>query len=376
MVYLDHAAATPVRAELLSAHADLCAAHPANPHAASRVSAESRFAIERAGRDLLAFLDADETVAQVLWTSGGTESTNLACLGCMESVDKPVSLVAAGAHAAVLEPCRQGRARGGLCQEWALDRDGRLRLDSGAGVERRACLAALCHVNNETGAIHDLVAVRRHLRRSGSAAALMVDAIQSFGKLDIPWREAEIDFLAISGRKIGGPASVAALVCRRGLQLAPLLFGGGQQDGIRPGTQDVVGILEFVEAARLALAARDRAFQHVTALNDTIRRMLRQRRDPVPEILSPATASPYILSVAFPGYEGAVLTRLLGERDVIVGAGSACSAAEAAPSHVLTAMGVAPDVARAVLRISLDASTVRADVETFFHELDAVFKEY
>gem|GEM_PF-5657119 len=137
-----------------------------------------------------------------------------------------------------------------------------------------------------------------------------------------------------------------------------------------------VAVASNAEAARLAAAARRQALERVTALNRLLRTRLQQRRAPEPVILSPATASPYILCVAFPGFEGAVMTRLLDCHGVVVGAGSACSAAATAPSHVLNAMRTAPETARSVLRISLSENSSAADVDAFFEALDVVLAEY
>ena len=232
-------------------------------------------------------------------------------------------------------------------------------------------------MNNETGAVHDLVRLRQWMVGGAPKAALMVDAIQSFGKMDIPWRAARIDLLAVSGRKIGGPPSVGALVRRRGVQLQPLFFGGGQQDGLRPGTVDVVGVLEFVEAAALACGERASEWTRVTGLNRRLREGLATLgRTCQPQCHSPEDASPYILSVAFPGCEGEVLARLVELENVIVGTGSACSARSGKSSHVLAAMGVPAPVSRSTLRVSFGPSTTEHDIDRLMCALRTALAKY
>ncbi len=358
-------------------HAGLCERYIVNPHTTSWLGEEARLAVERAGVALLAALGIDRDSARVVWTSGGTEAVNLGCLGVLRGRTDPVCIMDPTGHAALIESCRQGVGTEGHIVTVPVDRAGRYRLDAAPETMlHRARLAAVCDPNNETGATQDLVALRRWLRRCAPDAVLMVDGIQSLGKLEIPWRDAGIDLLAISGRKIGGPASVGALVVRHGVVLEPLLYGGGQQGGTRPGTLDVVGILEFVEAATLTQSRRKVAHAHVTGLNRQTADALRQRFPGICEILSSAGASPYILCAAFPGYEGAVLMRLLAAGGVIVGTGSACSTESAATSHVLAAMGVSERVARGALRISFCASSTTADVDRFIGALARVLAEY
>jgi len=377
VVYLDHAAATPRRAEILEQHARRCREYVANPHSSSCFSEAAKRALWRAADDVLALLGIPRDEATVVWTSGGTESVNLACLGVLRAQRRAVAAVEATAHPAVLEPCRRAARDGGACLELPVTAGGALDPDaSEAAAAAEARLLAVCHVNNETGAMQDLVGLREWMRTRAPRARLMVDAMQSFGKFPIPWQEAAIDLLALSGRKIGGPAAVGALVCRRGVSMEPLFFGGGQQAGLRPGTQDVVGILEFAHAAALAYAEAESERIRITGLNRALRHALRPDSGCPVRLLSPVGASPYILSFCLPGYQGAVLMRLLAERGVVVGTGSACAAESAKPSPVLRAMGVSEREARGALRISFGHDSSAADVDAFVAALREVLQAY
>ena len=233
-IYLDHAAAVPVLPEVLRAHEELCQTHFANPHATSALSNKSRFAVERAGCRLLELLSIPEGAAQVVWTSGGTEALNLGVLGFLRAGGGTgACLLDPLAHPAVSNPGAHFARDGGTTAELRL-RGTELGREIPDGVlPEPVRLVAVTQVNNEIGLEYDLPGLRDWMRHHTPQAALLVDAIQSFGKLDVPWHEADIALLGISGRKIGGPASVGALVIRRGVRLEPLLYGGGQQEGLR-----------------------------------------------------------------------------------------------------------------------------------------------
>lgn len=378
VAYLDHAGACPVLPEVLALHAARCRRYVANPHASSRYSEAAKRAVLVAERDLLDCLGIPHEQAGVVWTAGGTEANNLATLGVLRRHDGSVALIDAGAHAALAEPCRHYATReGGRCIDIPLAPDGSLDLEPvDPGATAGAALVAVTHVNNETGAIADLPRLRAWMRSRTPHALLAVDAAQSFGKVAVPWAAAAIDLLTVSARKIGGPAAVAALVVRKGIRLEPVLHGGGQQGGLRSGTLDVVGIVETAHAARLVCASQAAEAARVATLHEALRRGLLAWSAPPVQILSPTGGSPWILTFAVPGYEGAILMRLLAERGIVVGTGSACSAETGKTSHVLGAMGVPERVARCVLRVSFGPESTLEHVALLLTELPRVIARY
>ncbi|MBN2451722.1 MAG: aminotransferase class V-fold PLP-dependent enzyme [Lentisphaeria bacterium] len=378
-VYLDYAGAHPILSEVLDIHASLSREYVANPHGTSRFSQRGRDAVGRAERDLAACLGIAEGEAQVVWTAGGTEADNLMALGILRRTrDGAAVLVDAGAHPALLEPCRRHAAReGGEVVEIPLDRQGRLALGAVApAAASRACLVAVSQVNNETGAVHDLVTLRTWMRQHAPRALLAVDAMQAFGRIEVPWHAAAIDLLALAGCKFGGPAATGALLLRPGIVLEPLHYGGPQQRGLRAGSLDVVGIVEMTLAASISRAQRETEWRRLQALNQDLRAEFAGWRAPGIEVLSPAAAVPHILSVALPGYQGAVIMRLLAERNVLVATGSACRAESGAPSTVLRAMGIPETAARGALRISLGRGTTPDHIEIFLKELRSAVAAY
>lgn len=380
MLYLDHAAGSPLLPQVAELHVGMCRQYVANPHGTSLFSEKIRRKVRWAGRRLLELLEIPEDEAKVVWTSGGTESVNLACLGGLGIPGNTgIPLVDPAAHASMLGAC-SAYAERSEARRVQFDMSAEGALDFGAGCAKimgeGPDFVAVCHVNNETGAIVDLVGLRDCLRKNIPDARLVVDAVQSFGKCPIPWRAAEIDFLAVSGRKIGGPASVGALICRKSRPLGPLMFGGGQQAGIRPGTVDVVGVLEFIEATEYVFSRRAEICPRVENARRHLRHELKRGWGERVQIVSPGSASPFIMCISFLGYEGAVLMRMLAERGVVVGTGSACSAESSETSHVLRAMGISEEVARGALRVSFGFVNESDDVDRLLHALDEVINDY
>ena len=381
-VYLDCAAATPVLEPVLKRYVQHCRHWFANPHAGNRYSENAYREILRAQTRLLEHLDIPPDEATVTWTGGGTEAVNLGIVGALRAEPHPeqrACLAEASAHPAVLEPARSVARAGGSFEPLPVDAEGALRLDpiTAAGDKlKKNTLVALCHVNNETGACQDLAAVRRWMDTRLPSAQLTVDAMQSAGKYDLRWREARPDFIALGSRKFGGPPHMGALIARKNVRLQPLLFGGGQQDAKRPGTLDTAGILALVDALEWACKNRANEWQRMTELNRKLRDAFTNDAAGRAVVLSPENASPYILSVAFPGCEGAILMRALAERGVVVGTGSACSAETRKTSHVLAAMGINSRTARGVLRISMGHTTTRDDVDTLIAACNRVLETY
>jgi cysteine desulfurase len=426
-VYLDNAAATPPRPAFLHAWPRLATDAFYNPHATNGFSEDCMRRLQNVERQLLAALHIPETEADVIWTSGGTEANNLAILGVMEAFGDGAVAVEAAAHSSLLEPAEHlqqagfeyckvpvddaGKlvlAEGAFCnwspQSSAVKHGGSLRQGTAGsshvrGLPTPGCgrglpvpvadntsepanfanlrLFAFCHVNNESGSVQDICEVRRFLDANASSSLLLVDALQSFTKLDIAWGEGGIDLLSVGGRKLGGPPEIGALIVRRGVPLKPLFFGGAQQRGLRPGTLSPASILAFSVAVDAALAEREGEWARVKQMNQSLRaRLLAEFACESPVLLSPDDASPYILSVAFPKYEGAILMRKLSRRGVVVGTGSACSAESAGTSHVLDAMGVNARLARGVLRVSFGHANQETDVDVFLRELRHVMDDY
>ncbi len=356
-INFDTAAAGRPLPQLAQWYAELLPLYSINPHGGTCYSERSRRLVIDAERRLLALLGITEGSADVIWTSGVTEALNLAATALR---DKDV-LLDPGAHEALSKPLLVGR-----CAKFQIERSGRLYSDVSCDN------AALSHINNETGVEQDLERIGREI----GDGLLLVDAAQSFCRTWIPWNEAGIDMLAISSRKIGGPANVGALICRRGqVALQPLILGGGQQHGLRSGTLDVCGIEMFVRAAECLSATMAERQSIIKGLNVEFRKSLELfnwRNE-----LVCGAGDRHIHMLYLPGFEGAVVSRILAENHgIMIASSSACSAEHGGGSTTMRAMGYSAQAAKEAIRISIDGNTTSDEIKRLFDALDKTLKNF
>lgn len=344
-VYLDNAAATPVRKPVAEAYGRWLRELMANPAAAHGAAIAVRRHLDTAARRLLGALGIDEAEGEVIWTSGGSEANILA----LQTVNEGRATSAAEHSSALaVEAVRL-----------PVDAGGQLCLDT----TPPARLLGIHQVQNETGVIQDLPVIRAWLDKQAPRALLHVDAVQAAGKLPIPWAAARIDLLSLSAHKLHAPPGVGALIRRRG-RTPPIA---------RHGSTPAAAVLAFVHALELAVRERETEVRRIGQLAAALRAGLATR--PV-QVVSPPTASPWICCFCVPEHDGAILARLMSEDGVHVGTGSACRAESAAPSHVLSAMGIAPALARGALRVSFGRRNTAADIERLFAAFDRAVARY
>jgi cysteine desulfurase len=362
--YLDYAASAPLRAEALAAMRPFLERPAANPSSQHGPGRAARAAVETAREQVAALVGADP--GEVVFTSGGTEADNLAVKGTVlgREADARHLVVSAVEHHAVLDAAAWARADAGASVDLApVDRRGRLRLEQLAELLRpgRTALVAVMAANNEVGTGQPVAAAAELAH--GAGAALLCDAVQAAGIPGVDMPADGIDLLVLAAHKLGGPTGVGALVVRAGLQLRPLLHGGGQERGLRSGTLPVAAIAGFGAAAAAALAERDRGGAALASLRQRLLAGLRAL-DPDLEVNGdPAGGLPGLLSVRIPGCRSEDLLLLLDRAGVACSAGSACASGAVTPSHVLLAMGRTPAEARETVRLSLGHGSTAADVD-------------
>jgi cysteine desulfurase len=377
-VYLDHAATTPVHAEVLAAMLPFLAdgtdgdfGNPSSRHPAGVRAAE---ALDGARRAIARALAARPE--WVLFTSGGTEANNLGVLGLARAAGRGHVLVGAAEHPSV-RACAEALAREGFeVESLRLDERGELDLEHAAARMRPdTVLVAQMLVHNELGSIYPVARLAKALRTRAPRARLHVDAVQAVGKLDCALDELGCDSLAISAHKLGGPKGSGALVLAEGTVLEPLFHGGGQERALRPGTQNVAGAVGLAAAVERAERGRADFAAHAARLRA---RLVAGIGDlPGASVLLPegAPAVPSIVALRMAGAPAEVRMHHLERRGVLTSAGSACQSAkrEASPSYA--ALGLDADAAREVLRISFAPGTGAADVERALEALHAVEAE-
>ncbi|MFI2237731.1 cysteine desulfurase family protein [Streptomyces chrestomyceticus] len=369
MVYLDHAATTPMLPEAVQAMtAQLTVTGNASSlHAAGR---RARRTVEEARESLASALGARPS--EVVLTAGGTEADNLAVKGlywARRDADPARTRVLASPveHHAVLDAVEWLAEREGARVEWLpVDGYGRVHADAfRAAVARNpddVALATVMWANNEIGTVMPV-------RELADVAAefgipLHADAVQAFGQLEVDFAASGLAAMTVSAHKIGGPYGVGALLLRREYAPVPVLHGGGQERQVRSGTLDTPGIAAFAAAARYAVEHREEFARDIGALRDDLVKAVRAAApdavlggDPDPAGRLPANAH-----FSFPGCEGDSLLLLLDAQGIACSTGSACTAGVAQPSHVLLAAGMDAGLARGTLRFSLGHTTTEADV--------------
>jgi cysteine desulfurase len=352
MIYLDHAATTPMRPGVWEAMAPYAAESFGNPSGVHGVSRTAKNALEEA-RELMAQLIGANPM-EVVFTSGGTESDNLAIKGSvLNGTGRRGLVTTAIEHEAVLETADFLQRLDYPVAIAGVDESARVDPEEIAeGVGDETAVVSVMMVNNETGTVQDIAAVSAAARRANPDVLVHSDAVQAFGCESIDVDELGLDLLTISAHKFGGPKGSGILYVREGTALEPVLHGGGQELGRRSGTNDVASAVGIATAAGLALGDRTRFETEIRDVRDRFEKTLVSRLENI-EINTPSEGrSSHHLNVRFRGVRNETLLMLLDQRGVCASAGSACQSGAAAVSHVLEAMGLSPDAARECIRFT------------------------
>lgn len=358
MIYLDCNATTPLCDEAQRAIAGAFGLY-GNPSSSHRPGREAKEAVEAAREEVARLIGA--LPEEVLFTSGGTEGNNLALFGAAAARQWRGHVITSSIeHPSVVNPVRQLEERGGTATYLPVDGSGRVDPD---GVRKAlrpdTVLISIMHSNNETGVLQPIEEIGALARQHG--IPLHTDAAQSLGKVPVSVDDLRADMLTVVSHKYYGPKGVGALYVRSGVRLMPLLYGAGHERGMRPGTENLLGIVGLGAAS--AAAARDLAARGAHMLG--LRELLFQRlRDALPVRLNghERLRLPNTLNLSLPGILGAELVQRLGE-EVAFSAGSACHAGRCTPSPVLTAMGLSEGDALAAVRLSVGKDTSPDEVE-------------
>lgn len=364
ITYLDNAATTRVRGEVLEAMEPYLGDRFGNPSSAHRLGQQARAALERARRTIAGVLGVQPR--GVVFTSGGTEADNLAVLGtalAARTSGRPfAAAVSAIEHKAVLGAAHAVRELGGRDISIPVDHAGRVSMDSlDEALASSVAVVSVMWVNNEVGVIQDIEAIAARCAASG--IPFHTDAVQAIGKISCGLQTLGISLLTISGHKIGAPKGIGALACREPRAVRPLIHGGGQQEGLRPGTENVAGAVGLARAVELAAEETDDTAAHTARLRDTLELRVREILPDAVINGSGAARAPHISNISLPGTDSDSMIAQLDLAGIACASGSACTTGTIEPSHVLTAMGVPPDLATASLRFSFGKDNTMDDVD-------------
>ena len=365
-VYLDHNASAPLLDAVREAMLPWLGARFGNASSRHEYGRAARRAIDDARARVAAAVGAHPT--EVVFTSGGSEANNLFIKGAAVRMKPGLVQVSAIEHPCVREPARQLVRAGWTLAEMPADAEGRVQVDA---LDARAQLVSVMTANNETGVLQDIPAFAAAAKRQG--AWLHTDAVQALGKIPLDFRAMGVAAMTLSAHKIGGPQGAGALVLDKRVDLEPLIAGGGHERGLRSGTENIAAIVGFgvaCEEAVVSFGARREAMQAQRAL---IERCVAEQGGSV--FGAGAERLPNTCYFALPGIDGETLVGKLDRAGFAVASGAACSSASPEPSRTLTAMGVAADLARGAVRVSVGASTTMQDVNEFCGALARVADE-
>jgi cysteine desulfurase len=360
LIYLDHNSTTPVDADVLQAMLPFFSNEFGNPASHHLLGERAAAAVEASRRNVAELLGC--SAQELIFTSGATESNNLALKGCFRTgCARRVIIHSSTEHKAVFEPANAlAASSGAIVQVAPVLRSGVVDLPAlRSMLTNEVAVVSIMSANNETGAINPIGEIAEMTRSAG--AQFHVDAAQSAGKLEILLANSNIDLLSISSHKIYGPKGVGALFVRRGVILEPLLHGGGHERGQRSGTLNVSGIVGFGEAARIARSRLPDYQARTKSLRDMLESLLRDRirgvefNGPLEERLCNT------VNLRFVGADAEAV--LLNAPSVAASTGSACTSNSPTPSHVLLAMGLSHQAAEESIRFSLGRDTTESDVE-------------
>lgn len=381
-LYLDHNATTPVDPVVREAMLPFMTAQFANPSASYESGRVVRRAIEHARTQVATAVDADPS--EVIFTASGSEANNLLIQGLARAHRAETGEVlrltcAATEHPCVLAPMRALHTEGYGFRELPVDGQGVIDVAVVESLPAQTLLVSVMTANNETGVVQ-AVAELAGAFRATHPGWFHTDAVQALGKHPLSFRElhdAGVAALTISGHKISGPKGAAALVRDRELPLQPLIYGGGQEGGLRSGTENVAAIVGFGVACERAAASLEVRAQAARQCRDALECALRQRGAVI--FGDAVERLPNTTYAAFPGIDGETLVSLLDRQHVAISSGAACGSGKAGASPVLQAMGVEPVLAKGAIRISLGmmshAASDQSSVERFVAQLDVVLSQ-
>lgn len=358
MIYLDHNATTPLDGRVLEAMLPFLGKFYGNPSSLYRHGRLARSAIDTAREQVAALVDAP--AASVIFTSGGTEANNLALAAVPRAGKLAVGITE---HPSIIEPAKRLARQGHELAFIGVDGNGQMATDANAKLMAFSPqFVAMMLANNETGVVQDIAAYTQEWRDRG--IIVHTDAVQAVGKMAVSFRRLGVNSLSLSSHKIHGPKGGGALVFDKSVPINPLLLGGGQEQNLRSGTENVAAIVGFGKAAELAKAEWAERRRQLLAL----RRLLEENLLKIQGLTLFAQAAerlPNTVQFGLPGVDGEMLLMKLDQKGIAVSSGSACASGGGEPSPVLVAMGVDADLAKSALRVSLGVTNTVAEIYEF-----------
>jgi cysteine desulfurase len=369
-VYLDHNSTTALHPSVLATMMPWMNQQSGNPTSRHVFGRNARDAVEHARQQVASAVGVQAT--QVVFTASGTEANNFAIHGIAYRLEPSQVLFSSIEHPCVSKPALALQAQGWMAKAIPVDVHGNIEIESLTHLLNTSTgLISVMLANNETGAIQDLATISAMARQH--KAYVHTDAVQALGKIEVDFNALGVNAMTISSHKIGGPVGAGALVLDKRVDIEPLLYGGGQEKGLRSGTENVAAIVGFGAACELAMAELSTKAEHTLKLRNQLEIGLHAMGATL--FAANANRLPNTSFFAFNGIEGETLVTALDKAGFAVASGSACSSDSTEPSHVLLAMGIDPDLARGAVRVSFGANNTQQEVEKFLVALQSTISQ-
>lgn len=357
-IYFDHSATTPVDNTVAEKMLEVMTGKFGNPSSVHSTGKEANHLLDESRHVFADMLKCD--ASEICFTSGGTEADNLALMGTVEPGQHLITT--AIEHHAILYTAEYLAENGRKVTFLKPDRYGMISPESvETAITGKTRLVSVMHVNNESGTINPVETIAEIVKSRG--ILFHVDAVQSFGKLPVDLSVLPADLLSISGHKIYGPKGVGALFVRKGTDLKTRTFGGHHERGLRAGTENMPGIIGFAAAAEICRDLMRSDAEKIGTLRDRLWNKITEQYSEIVLNGHPAERLYSLLNVSFPDIEGETMLMNLDLNGISVSTGSACSSGSTSPSHVLTAMGISPEMAHSSIRFSLGRSNTADDID-------------
>ena len=372
MIYLDNAASTQIHDDVLESMLPYLKEQYGNASSIHRYGRLAHKAIEKARKQIAQLINADPS--EILLTSGGTESNNTVLRGIV--TDDPLNEIITSSieHDAILEPCKQLENNGLKVEYLPVDKFG--MVDPGElknYLSEKTCLVSIMFGNNEVGTVQKISEITKICNEK--KIPFHTDAVQAVGKIPIDVKALGIDLLSISSHKLHGPKGIGALFIKNGLKINPVMLGGGQEHGLRSGTENVANIVGFGKACEIAKSNLDKNMEHVSNLRDTL---IQKVMDEIPEVTlngDPESRLPNNAHFTFLGVNGEDLIIKLDEYGIAASTGSACSVNTQRASHVLQAMGFSHEQITGSLRLTMGVFNNENEIEQTVSSLKKIVEE-
>jgi len=372
LIYLDNAASTPVHSKVLEEMMPYFVEQFGNPSSIHKYGRQAGLAIQNAKKRIASLINADHQ--EIIITSGGTESNNTALLGVARKKNGKHVITSSIEHDAILEPCKQLQKEGFEVTYLPVDRYGLVNpADIEKEISHDTCLVTIMFANNEVGTIQPIEEIGKITREKN--VLFHTDAVQAVGKIPVDVKNLKVDLLSMSSHKINGPKGVGVLYIRKGVIVDPLLLGGGQENGLRSGTENVASIAGFGKACELAEENMGENIEHFRKLG---KRLTSRVLEEIPlSTLNghPEKRTPNNVHFTFLGVKGEDLIIKLDENGIAASTGSACSVRIQKESHVLKAMGFSHEQITGSLRLTVGISNDEKEIDETVNVLKKVVKE-